>query len=487
MPNVLNWMIMLGASIGLIVIGWLSGRKIKKDQKEGEGFLLAAKQIGPFIGAGTLIATGYSGWGFIGSPGTAYAYGTIEVLGNFFFAPAITFGALWFADYMRKNAESLGGLTVPEYLSKIHPGTDKEQRRVHFLAGFATLLFLTVYIVGQIRAVGLVGAEWLGVSQPVVSAILLLVIVIFTIQGGLLAVAITDTMMCMGMIISAILVTGVMLKDVSVSTLLTELSQMDPNLVNPSSSTPYGSGKYQVFLAFIYALLFTTTLPYMSVRFLSLKEEIKVDRMALYMAPMGLILSFIPLVGLYMKYKHPGLENPDMAMPLFLNTYLPGPVGGLITLFILFAMLSTISSVLQAQASALSHDIFVSVKKRPPKGGDLWNRVAVLFIALLSLYLTFVAPQGMLNQIAYIGTGGLIAMFLGPTIVQVFIKGDARTCLISMVVGLAANVIFTFGLFGGDPLGWVEAPILSGFIGACTYGVLGFVTNGMSRCPKESA
>ena len=74
-----NWIIFILASLGLIGVGFLTGRKIQTAESEGEGFLLGGKQIGAFVGAGTLIATGYSGWGFIGASGTAYAYGPIEL------------------------------------------------------------------------------------------------------------------------------------------------------------------------------------------------------------------------------------------------------------------------------------------------------------------------------------------------------------------------------------------------------------------------
>jgi len=478
----INWIIFAIAAMVLIGVGFFSDRKIRQNTNASEGFLLGAKQIGPFIGAGTLMATGYSGWGFIGSPGTAYAFGTIEILANFFFAPAITFGTLWFASYMRKNAEAMGGLTVPSYLAKIHRGTEKEQRTIQFISGFATLLFLTVYVVGQIRAVGLVAAEWLGVSQQTASILLLCLVVVFTMQGGLLAVAITDTIMCIGMLIAATITFGVILKQTSISELLTQLNNINPEIANPTTSNPYGAGKYQVFLVFIYALLFTTTLPYMSVRFLSLKEDLKVHKMALYMAPMGFILSFIPFVGIFMRYYTPGLENPDTAMPVFLNTYIPPVIGGLITLFILFAMLSTISSVLQAQASALTHDMYTAFKKKILKG-NLINRLGVLVIAGISLYLTFVAPQGMLNQVAYIGTGGLIAMFLGPTIIQVIIKGNAKTCIAAMLAGLITDILLMFQFNAG----WVEAPILGGLASALVYATVGYITNGMTFKPKTVA
>ena len=202
-----NWIIFILASVGLIVVGEVTRRIIAKNEKSsGEGFLLAAKQVGAFVGAGTLMATGFSGWGFIGSPGATYAYGTIEIFANYFYAPAITFGVLMFANYMRKQAAKHGGLTIPDYIASTHRGTSKQRRLVHFFAGLATFVFLSVYMIGQIRAVGLIASEWLGISELAGSLLLLAVVVIFTMQGGLLAVAVTDTIMCMGMLIASIVV-----------------------------------------------------------------------------------------------------------------------------------------------------------------------------------------------------------------------------------------------------------------------------------------
>lgn len=476
-----NWIIFILALAGLIGVGAISQIKIKKAAKSGEGFLLGAKQVGAFVGAGTLMATGYSGWGFIGSPGTAYAYGTIECLANFFFAPAITFGTLMFANFMRKKAEEHGGLTVPDYLAATHRGTEKQRRIVHFVAGAATFVFLSVYMIGQIRAVGLVAAEWLNISEQFASLLLMLVVVIFTMQGGLLAVAVTDTIMCIGMLIASVIVYFTITKDIPMAELLSQVGQMKAEFINPTTSLPYGNGKYSVFGVFIYALLFTTTLPYMSVRFLSLKEDLKVHRMALIMAPMGLILSLIPFTGIYMYYKNPNLANPDSAMPVFLNTFLPPAIAGMITLFILFAMLSTISSVLQALASSLSYDMFVAVANRESKYGDLFNRLAVAITAIWGMFLTFKAPQGMLNQIAYIGTGGLISAFVGPTIMRVFVEANLNTCLASMLVGFFTNIVLVFGFNAG----WVEAPIIAGLAGSIVYIVMGYVTNGSCRKPSQ--
>lgn len=182
-----------------------------------------------------------------------------------------------------------------------------------------------------------------------------------------------------------------------------------------------------------------------------------------------------------MYYQDPTLAVADSAMPVFLNSYLSPLATALITLFILFAMMSTISSVLQSLAAALSYDLFVSIADKNSKYGDLLNRLGVIVTAALGMFLTYVAPQGMLNQIAYIGTGGLIASFAGPTIMRVFVEADLKACLASMLVGFASNIIIVFVVGAG----WVEAPIISAVFGSIVYLVMGYINNGMSRFPKN--
>ena len=87
----------------------------------------------------------------------------------------------------------------------------------------------------------------------------------------------------------------------------------------------------------------------------------------------------------------------------------------------------------------------------------------------------------MLNQIAYIGTGGLIAMFVGPIMMRPIVKANITAALSSMVVGFVLSTIFILKL----KVGWVEAPIISGLFGSIVYLVVGFIGNGMKRFPDE--
>ncbi|PIE74236.1 MAG: hypothetical protein CSA19_00775 [Deltaproteobacteria bacterium] len=68
----INWLILAISVVGLIYLGGRAGRRVS--DKDESDFLVAGRSLGPFVLAGTIIATGFSGWGFIGSPGAAYQY-----------------------------------------------------------------------------------------------------------------------------------------------------------------------------------------------------------------------------------------------------------------------------------------------------------------------------------------------------------------------------------------------------------------------------
>lgn len=121
MNTSLNWWLLLGTISIMVGLATYSNKVMHKGNGEG-GFLLASNCLGPFIGASTIVATAFSGWGFMGSPGVAYKYGAIELLGNFFFAPAIVLAVLFCARFLHHKAQTMGTLTIPEYIAHSHSG-----------------------------------------------------------------------------------------------------------------------------------------------------------------------------------------------------------------------------------------------------------------------------------------------------------------------------------------------------------------------------
>ncbi|GAA3526868.1 sodium:solute symporter family protein [Zobellella aerophila] len=461
----LNWTLLLGSFGILILIGYLSSRVIK--DSDAAGFLVAGRSLGPFVGAGTIVATGFSGWGFMGSPGVAYEFGSIEVLGNFFFAPAMVIAVLYFANFLRKRADELGSCTIPEYVAQVH-GEGLMARWVKGVAAVITIVLLLVFLTSQIKAVGLLGASWLGISLNDSALLMISVIILYTMLGGLAAVAWTDTLMVSGMGIGALVMMVQIFTDISPLELIDRLNAIDPELLNPTTSAPYGESKGSVFLVLPYAFLFTAVLPYMAVRFLAFKPTVKMHQVAIWVAPMGCLLSLVPIVGMYVRVAHPELAQADQAMPAYLSTFLHPALAGVITLFILFAMKSTANSLLHTVSSAASHDLRTALfpDSKASNSRILWiNRSWVAILGLVGFLMMLYAPPFMLSWLGILGSGTLLAVMIGPVFISSFWRGNSYGALAAMLTGLVTSGSFL--LF--TQVGWVEGPLYGCLASSVVY------------------
>lgn len=389
--EILNWGLMIAAFAVMIGIGAMSSRRVSASD-EG-GFLLAGRTLGPFVGASTIVATGFSGWGFMGSPGNLRIRCDRSAR-QLLFAPAMMVAVLFFASFMQKRALKMGSNTIPEYIGQIHGGGGGG-RLLQGVAAVITIVLLMVFLVSQIKAVGLLGASWLDIEMTTSAWLMISVIIIYTMWGGLAAVAWTDTVMVCGMALGAAVIMVQMFTSVDLTEWAARLNAIDTNLLEPETGAPYGSSKSSVYLVFPYAFLFAAVMPYMSVRFLAFRPDVKMHVVGVYVAILGCILSLIPIVGLYMRAFGPELDQADNAMPVYLQTFLHPALQGLITLFILFAMKSTANSMLHTVASATSHDLrlalFKNAEHDSPKALKI-NRVAVVGLGLLGLLMMMYAP-----------------------------------------------------------------------------------------------
>lgn len=460
-----NWGLLLLTFGLLIYLGYLSSKMMKKGDESG--FLVAGRSLGAFVGAGTIVATGFSGWGFMGSPGVTYQFGAIEMLGNFFFAPAMVIAVLYFASFLQRKAADMGSNTIPEYIAQSHGGGTMG-RVVQGVAGLITIILLLVFLTSQIKAVGLLGASWLGIELTQSAILMVGVIIIYTMLGGLAAVAWTDTVMVCGMALAAVIIIVQILTSVDLGEWETALNAADPELLNPTTGAHYGGSRGTVFLVLPYAFLFTAVLPFMAVRFLAFKPEVKLHKVGVYVAILGALLSLIPIVGLYVRMQVPDLADPDNTMPVYLEQFMHPAIQGVITLFIIFAMKSTANSLLHTVASATSHDLRLALFRDGVTHSRrvlFVNRSAVLVLGVVALLMMLYAPPFMLSWLGILGSGTLLASMIGPVFISTFWQGSAWGALAAMLVGF-----FTSGymmLFA--EVGWLIGPLTGCAVSSACY------------------
>ncbi|MCX2525388.1 sodium:solute symporter family protein [Larsenimonas rhizosphaerae] len=459
----LNWALLIVSATILIGLSLYSMR-VAGDQDES-GFLVANNSLGPFVAAATLIATGYSGFVFIGSPGVAYEYGSLELFSNAFYTPAFLIATLFFANYLRRKARTLGSRTMPEYIAQTH-SAGMAGRWLQGLVAVIIILLLSVFLVSQIKAIGLLVSGWLGLSPTMGALLITLLVVGYTMFGGLRAVAWTDAVMVLGMVLASCVIAYVVFVEIGVGELIARLDVINPELANPSSGAPYGDSPASALLLLPYAFLWAAALPFMSVRFLAIKQNVSMARVGIWVAILGLLLNFTPLAGLYAKAYFPDLASPDMAMPTFLAEGVSPLMSSVITLFILFAMKSTANSLMHTVSTALSYDLRAALGVHKGFTTTMtFNRLMVLIVGICGFVGMAYMPPVMILWLGILGNGTLMASLFGVTLCSTFWQGNSAGAFASIAAGFSVSA---FLLLGTD-LGWVQGPLYGCLASAACY------------------
>lgn len=464
--SIFNWLLLAGSAAVLIGLSLYSMRMA--GDKDEAGFLVANNSLGPFVAAATLIATGYSGFVFIGSPGVAYQYGSLELFSNSFYTPAFLMATLFFANYLRRKASSFGSQTMPEYIAHSHSG-GATGRWLQGVVAIIILMLLGVFLISQIKAIGLLVANWLDVTPTTGAFLITLLVIGYTMFGGLRAVAWTDAAMAIGMVFGSCVIAYVVFIQIGAGDLIAKLDAIDPKLANPTSGAPYGDSPASALLLLPYAFLWATALPFMSVRFLAIKKDVRMAHVGIWVAVLGILLNFTPLAGLYAKAYYPGLADPDNAMPTFLEHGVGPVMSSFITLFILFAMKSTANSLMHTVSTALSYDLRRALGRRRGFTTTMtFNRMMVAIVGICGFIGMAYMPPVMILWLGILGNGTLMASLFGVTLCATFWQGNGAGAFASIAAGFAVS---GYLLLGTD-LGWVQGPLYGCLASAaCYFGV----------------
>ena len=206
--------------------------------------------------------------------------------------------------------------------------------------------------------------------------------------------------------------------------------------------------------------------------------------------PFGIILSLIPIVGAYVRVKEdmgiiPALTSADMAMPVYLENFMPGIISGVISLFIVFAMGSTANSVLQVLSASVSHDLrkaFMGKTVFTPRVILIINRTAVVVMGIVGFTAMLAAPPAFLNFISILGTGTLQAAMAGPVFIGTLWRGNSIGAIASMIGGgLTAGCLLIF-----TDMGWIASPMIGDVVGIGLYFAVSKLTFNMTGTEKNT-
>lgn len=446
------------AYVGLqFAIGIWVSRRIKTNAD----FILAGRSLGPgllafsvfatFFGAEAIVGTGGNVYskGLAGSQTDPFTYGIAILLVGALLAKRLwKSGIVTFADFFaNRYAPWVGKLVVIVLL----PGSI-------FWAG------------AQIRAFGNIVSAATGLDVQVAITIAVIVVVAYSVLGGLLADAWTDFVQGIAVLLGLLVLLIVLINELGgVSQAISGVAaeRLDPFVV--------GEGGLLALLERIAVPLCGTVVAIEIIsRFLGARSAEVAVRGTLIGAVLYIIAGFMPVtIGLVAPSLLPNLDNPEQIIPVLAEKLLPSILYVMFAGAIISAILSTVDTVLLASAAQVAHNIVSAARPNQPTSAQLLTtRLTVVALAIVAYALAF--TSGSVKQLVETASAaGSSGVFIVAMMGLFTSLGGPAAAATTIVMGLVSWSVCHWGL-------GIETPYLASLaLSAATYGL--FVAASFSR------
>ena len=444
------------------LVAWISYLKTRGEVATKDGYFLAGHGLSAGFIAGSLLLTNLSAEQMIGLNGSAYGANLSSMAWEVTAAFASVAMALVFLPRYLRGAFT----TLPEFLSERF---DEDVRRLSallFMVGYGLVTIPSVLYSGSIAVMRLFSIEQLTGLDAFPALVMTVIVIgvvgaIYAVFGGLRAVAISDTLNGVGLLIIgvAVPVLGLYaLGEGSFSDGLNTIAQQHPEKLNAigdeDAPTPFGT----IFTGMIFANLFYwCTNQYVIQRVLggaSLKESQKGVLLAGFFKVLVPFMMMIPGVIAFHLYG-PGLGSIDEAYPRLVDDVLPTAFAGFFLAVLLGAVFSSFNSLLNSAATLFTLDIWGPLQKKEPSDGEL-IRVAKIASVVIALFSFAAAPmlsfaEAGLWQVIRVFTGFYNIPIIAVVVVGIFTK---------RVPAFAAKVAILFHILAYGLLRFAPVPIL---------------------------
>jgi SSS family solute:Na+ symporter len=419
----------------VLVIGWFARTHWKSSPAS---YFLGDRRLGTLILLATMTATNFSAFTVFGTSGAGYRDG-------WSFFPIMGFGtgfmALSFWVIGRK-AWRIGrerGLITPSELVHSLYGSPA----VAFLFALVMIVFTVPYLALQPIAAGYALEELTGLPYFYGSLLVTGVIVLYTLHGGLRAVAWTDLfqglLMLVMLLVTIVLAAGHNGGFIAASQ---KVMAMKPELFSrPGALNHYLPGIWFSYMALWFFC--DPMFPQLFQRFFAAREERALSRMMLCYPLVCTVVFFAPVaVGVLGHLWFPDLagKQADRILPMVATAVAGDALSALVIAAGLAALMSTMDSQLLTLSSIFTRDILPLLRRRQPTT-SLPGRLFVISLSLAGLAFAY-RPPATLLQIATEAFTGLAVLFptvfFGLYLQRVY----PRAAIASILCGEAALAVF---------------------------------------------
>ena len=400
----------------MALVAYISYRRTVGEVSTQDGYFLAGRGLSSVFIAGSLLLTNLSAAQLIGLNGSAYGYNLSSM--GWEVTAAFSTVAMAFIFLPRYLAGAF--TTLPQFLSDRFDEGLRRMTVVLFMVGYGLVTIPGVLYSGSIAVLQLFDVPSL-ISVTYSQGLVITIIIVgsigamYAIFGGLRAVAVSDTLNGIGLLIIGILVPILGLSalgDGSVSAGVQIITSSETDKLNAIGSsndpTPFGT----LFTGMIFANLFYwCTNQYVIQRTLAAKNLAEGQKGVLFSGFFKVLVPFlmmIPGVIAFHLYGS-GMESIDLAYPALIRDVLPKYMAGFFLAVLLGAVFSSFNSLINSAATLFCLDIY-----SPWKNGSVSEvemvRVAKVASVLIAIFSFIVAP---LLQYAPEGLWQVMRIFTG--------------------------------------------------------------------------
>lgn len=420
----------------LLYIG--AGIYVSKYIKKSKDFYVMSNRGTTLLITGTLLASYMSASTFLGIAGITYTNGPPIFLIVFTSWLGMCMAAL----YTGRRLRSLGCETMPDFLEMRFGGS------VRIVGTIIMIVGLVGYGLVQLMGAGLVLSAITGLSYEAMIITFIVVLLIFGLLGGMWAVIVTDTMMCVTFVIATLIIAPVGIAKSGGLQIITETLYNENPLYWSAGGAVLQAPIGWTIGQMVLWVLFMTAAPWLATRTLSAKNDFVVMKATIWSILLSTVMVTVFYLGVFaVRALNPSITPPDQVL-VWMSQNLVNPIlGGIGIAGIMAAILSTSSTIFIYAGFALSKDLYErSIKRTLSDKEKLSNaRIGQIIIAVIMLVLGLTQPV----SIYWIGAwaGALFAVSWLPVLVAGFHwKNVSKTGVISSMIGGATSYILLYQL-----------------------------------------
>jgi len=350
----------------LVIVGLRVSRTKKDREKTSDDYFLARHSLTWWAIGTTLIASNISAEQFIGMSGSGFIGGIAVATYEWISALMLIIIAKWFLPiFISKKI-----YTMPQFLEQRYDGRVRTSLAVFWLALYVFVNLTSVLYLGGLALKTVFGV-------PLVYAIYGLAIIsaIYTIYGGLTAVAWTDVIQVTVLIFGGVLTTILALNTISgghgpllgFTEMLNQapekfhliLSKDNPEFTNLPGIRTLLTGLW------ITGMSYWGCSQYITQRALAAKSMKEAQRGLIFAGYLKILMPFIVVLpGIAAFVLKANITKADQAYPWLVNSFIPVGIKGIALAAMAGAIVSALSSMVNATATIFTFDIYKKFLKK---------------------------------------------------------------------------------------------------------------------------